>query len=85
MLTSLLSIQLTCMLNFNLITAFSSYHPYVNNVKVPGRHRYHGVHDGMEHANQFVNEWTVAVDGGEEVAQLVAMELGYIYGGQVSL
>ncbi|XP_072938267.1 neuroendocrine convertase 1-like [Epargyreus clarus] len=31
----------------------------------------------------FINEWTVEVEGGEDVAQLVALELGYEYGGPV--
>lgn len=38
----------------------------------------------MEHAKEFVNEWTVEVAGGEEVAQLVALELGYVFGGKVN-
>ncbi|KAJ0174969.1 hypothetical protein K1T71_009110 [Dendrolimus kikuchii] len=50
---------------------------------VPGEHSYHGVHNGMEHTKEFMNEWTVKVEGGEEVAQLVALELGYIYNGAV--
>jgi hypothetical protein len=61
------------------------YNPNEYNEWVPGHHGYHGVHNGLEHAEHFVNEWTVAVDGGEEIAQLVALELGYKYAGMVSL
>lgn len=52
---------------------------------VPGEYGYQGVHNGLEHAKDFANEWTVEVEGGEEVAQLVALELGYVFGGKVSL
>ncbi|CAB3244914.1 unnamed protein product [Arctia plantaginis] len=48
-----------------------------------GEYGYEGVHDGLEHLKNFVNEWTVEVEGGEEVAQLVALELGYAFGGKV--
>lgn len=54
---------------------------------VPGSndfHCVHGVHNGLEKAKDFFNEWTVEVYGGEDVAQLVALELGYLYGGPVS-
>ncbi|XP_046966738.1 neuroendocrine convertase 1-like [Vanessa cardui] len=44
---------------------------------------YHNLHDGKETSTNFVNEWTVEVEGGEEVAQLVAMELGYEYAGPI--
>ncbi|XP_063829835.1 neuroendocrine convertase 1-like [Ostrinia nubilalis] len=72
---------LICLVNLNAALTFSSYE---SNAWVPGEHKYHGVHDGMEHTKQFVNEWTVVVDGDEDVAQLVALELGYIYGGRVA-
>ncbi|XP_053611965.1 neuroendocrine convertase 1-like isoform X2 [Plodia interpunctella] len=49
----------------------------------PGYHGFDGVHNGLEDAKHFVNEWTVEVEGGEEIAQLVALELGYAYGGPV--
>lgn len=42
------------------------------------------LHNGLEDTKSFLNEWTVQVDGGEEVAQLAALERGYEYGGQVS-
>lgn len=42
-----------------------------------------GYHNGRENAKYFINDWTVEVEGGEEVAQLVALELGYEYGGPV--
>lgn len=51
---------------------------------VPGEHTYHGIHDGWESKKKFTNEWTVQVEGGEQVAQLVALELGYVYEGPVS-
>lgn len=57
----------------------------LQNVKdVPGDNGYQEVHSGREHARSFLNEWTVEVDGTEEVAQLVALQLGYVYGGPVS-
>lgn len=45
---------------------------------------YHNLHNGKETSKSFVNEWIVEMEGGEEVAQLVALELGYEYGGPVS-
>lgn len=54
------------------------------NGMVPGHQEYSGAHNGREHARNYMNEWTVEVDGTEEVAQLVALELGYVYGGPVS-
>ncbi|CAH2087643.1 unnamed protein product [Euphydryas editha] len=44
---------------------------------------YHNLHNGKETSKSFVNEWTVEVEGGEEIAQLVALELGYEYAGPV--
>lgn len=75
---------LICLFNSNTVRAYSPSNPYVNSAWVPGEDRYHGVHDGIEHTKQFINEWTVVIDGDEEVAQLVALELGYVYGGPVS-
>ncbi|CAH2229642.1 neuroendocrine convertase 1-like [Pararge aegeria] len=49
-------------------------------MSLPG---YHDVHNGMENAKYFINDWTVEVDGGDEIAQLVALELGYEYGGKI--
>lgn len=60
-----------------------SWYPYKNENRVPGDYGYEGVHDGLEHLKNFVNEWTVEVEGGEEVAQLIALELGYAFGGKV--
>ncbi|XP_052742405.1 neuroendocrine convertase 1 isoform X2 [Bicyclus anynana] len=48
-----------------------------------GRPGYHDVHSGREYAKDFSNDWTVEVDGGDEVAQLVALQLGYEYGGPI--
>ncbi|XP_045450459.1 neuroendocrine convertase 1-like [Melitaea cinxia] len=44
---------------------------------------YHNLHNGKETSKSFVNEWLVEMEGGEEVAQLVALELGYEFGGPV--
>lgn len=55
-----------------------------SNGEIPGDNRDPGAHNGREQAKSFMNEWTVEVDGTEEVAQLVALELGYVYGGLVS-
>lgn len=65
---------------------FSWYNnPWDRDSFLPGGHDYHGIHNGLEHAEHFMNEWTVQVEGDEEVAQLIALELGYVYGGPVSL
>ncbi|KAM3960400.1 neuroendocrine convertase 1-like [Aphomia sociella] len=69
---------------FLITTVVALYYPMVYDSWVPGDYGYHGVHNGLEHAKHFVNEWTVEVEGGEEVAQLVALELGYVYGGPVN-
>lgn len=45
---------------------------------------YYSLHNGRENSMFFIDEWTVEVDGGEEVAELVALDLGYEYGGPVS-
>ncbi|CAK1542022.1 unnamed protein product [Leptosia nina] len=50
---------------------------------VLGNYGYHGVHNGLGNSKDFIDEWTVEVPGGEEVAQLVALELGYEYDGPV--
>lgn len=52
---------------------------------VLGSHGYHGVHNGLESSKDYIDEWTVEVPGGEEVAQLVALELGYDYDGPVRI
>ncbi|XP_059062217.1 neuroendocrine convertase 1-like [Achroia grisella] len=77
-------IFLILFLKIYLISAEIIHNPLVYNSWAPGDYSYHGVHDGLEHANHFVNEWTVEVEGGEEVAQLIALELGYVYGGPVT-
>ena len=45
---------------------------------------YYSLHNGRENSKFFIDEWTVEVEGGQEVAELVALELGYEYGGPVS-
>lgn len=69
----------------SLFTSVLSWYPNEAKLWVPRHYGYQGVHNGLEHAKEFVNEWTVEVEGGEEVAQLVALELGYDFGGKVSL
>ncbi|CAH0718128.1 unnamed protein product, partial [Brenthis ino] len=44
---------------------------------------YHNWHNGRENSKFFIDEWTVEVEGGEEVAELVALDLGYEYGGPI--
>ncbi|XP_021191254.3 neuroendocrine convertase 1 [Helicoverpa armigera] len=68
----------------SLFTSVLSWYSNEPSFWVPGQYGYQGVHNGLEHAKDFVNEWTVEVAGGEEVAQLVALELGYLYGGKVN-
>lgn len=65
-----------------LISLAVSWYPSDGEMGIPG---YHNVHNGRENAKYFINDWTVEVEGGEEVAQLVALELGYEYGGPVRL
>ncbi|XP_045513292.1 neuroendocrine convertase 1-like [Pieris brassicae] len=48
-----------------------------------GSHNYHEVHNGFNSIKDYIDEWTVEVPGGEEVAQLVALELGYEYDGPI--
>ncbi|XP_022824749.1 neuroendocrine convertase 1-like isoform X2 [Spodoptera litura] len=67
----------------SLFTSVLSWYHNEPSFWVPGQYGYQGVHNGLEHAREFVNEWTVEVEGGEEVAQLVALELGYVFGGKV--
>lgn len=57
-----------------------SLYPVRSDLYVP----YHSMHDGRETANSYDGEWIVEVVGGEEVAQLVALEHGYKYEGPVS-
>ncbi|CAK1580824.1 unnamed protein product [Parnassius mnemosyne] len=74
-------VQIIIFIIYNRIqfaTSFSTYDTWV-----PVEHSYHGVHNGFETAKGFINEWTVEVDGGDTVAQLVALELGYEFGGPV--
>lgn len=40
-------------------------------------------HQGFENRKNFLNEWTVEIDGGLEVAELIALEFGYICEGEV--
>ncbi|XP_075979431.1 neuroendocrine convertase 1-like [Anticarsia gemmatalis] len=67
----------------SILPSVLTFRPYKYNVWVPGEYGYQGIHDGLEHVKDFVNEWAVEVEGGEEVAQLVALELGYAFGGKV--
>ncbi|XP_063539588.1 neuroendocrine convertase 1-like [Cydia strobilella] len=67
----------------SLVNIIFSYNPFDYESVRPGDHGYYGVHDGMKQAD-VMNEWTVEVDGDEEVAQLIALELGYVYGGPVA-
>ncbi|XP_063367945.1 neuroendocrine convertase 1-like [Cydia amplana] len=67
----------------SLLNTIFSYNPFDYESERPGDHGYYGVHDGMEQGDG-MNEWTVEVDGDEEVAQLIALELGYVYGGPVA-
>ncbi|XP_061720127.1 neuroendocrine convertase 1-like [Cydia pomonella] len=67
----------------SLLNTIFSYNTFDYESVRPGDHGYYGVHDGLEHADM-MNEWTVEVDGDEEVAQLIALELGYVYGGPVA-
>ncbi|XP_073960255.1 neuroendocrine convertase 1-like isoform X2 [Choristoneura fumiferana] len=71
-----------------LLSLFTEVFSWYNNPLdrdsfLPGGHDYHGIHNGLEQAEHFLNEWTVQVEGDEEVAQLIAPELGYVYGGPV--
>ncbi|XP_037971515.2 neuroendocrine convertase 1 [Plutella xylostella] len=75
LLTTILSVA-SCQFNLDADDAWSSV------MEVPGAQRSKG-HSGEEHTSGFVNEWTVEVVGGAEVAQLVALELGYVFGGEV--
>ncbi|CAH0588208.1 unnamed protein product [Chrysodeixis includens] len=75
---------LTLLLIASLSNSVLSWYPNEAVFWAPGEYGYQGVHNGLEHARDFVNEWTVEVEGGEEVAQLVALELGYVFGGKVN-
>ncbi|CAF4828773.1 unnamed protein product [Pieris macdunnoughi] len=66
-----------CMLINTFISMTASYD------WAPGSYNYHGVHNGFNSIKDYIDEWTVEVPGGEEVAQLVALELGYEYDGPV--
>lgn len=66
------------------ITLVSAWYVKGLHSTVPVEYTYHGIHDGWGDKQKFTNEWTVQVEGGEEVAQLVALELGYVYQGPVS-
>lgn len=49
------------------------------------RSEYFAHHSGSEGGDLLTNEWIVRVGGGEQVAQLLALEAGCIYGGKVNL
>lgn len=72
-----------CLIVVKITLVYALYSMGLDSV-VPGERDYHGIHDGWEHKKKFSNEWTVQVEGGEQVAQLVALELGYVYEGPVS-
>ncbi|CAL4170682.1 unnamed protein product, partial [Meganyctiphanes norvegica] len=42
----------------------------------------HG-HAGHEHTTQYLNEWAVHVEGGPNIAQSLATDLGYTYKGKI--
>jgi len=42
------------------------------------------VHHGHETAQQYSNEWIVRLEGGPEVAESLALQLGYEFLGSVS-
>lgn len=56
---------------------------FVLSARVHGEYFAH--HSGSEGGNLMTNEWLVRVEGGEQVAQLLALEAGCIYGGKVIL
>ncbi|XP_068622871.1 neuroendocrine convertase 1-like [Battus philenor] len=72
---SFVQLNIVCII-ISTVSPISSY-------EVPGEHGYHEVHNGLENSKGMVNEWTVEVDGGDQVAQLVALQLGYEFGGVV--
>jgi hypothetical protein len=41
-------------------------------------------HHGHETAQQYSNEWVVRLEGGPEVAEILALQLGYEFLGSVS-
>lgn len=49
---------------------------------LPGEHELK-MHNRDRYSKEFHNEWTVEIEGGPEVAELVALEFGYIYGREV--
>lgn len=49
-----------------------------------GEHSYHSLHNGLETSRDLIDEWTVEVEGGDQVAQLIALQLGYAFEGPVS-
>ncbi|XP_032514726.2 neuroendocrine convertase 1-like [Danaus plexippus] len=64
---------------YHMFVCLLSLYPVRSDLYVP----YHSMHDGRETANSYDGEWIVEVVGGEEVAQLVALEHGYKYEGPV--
>lgn len=71
---------------FFLYIFLATFHGALCEVDAVWSPRYHktaAVHNGLEYAKSFNNEWTVEVDGGPEVAQLIALDLGYVYQGEV--
>lgn len=40
-------------------------------------------HSGSENGDQFSNEWLVRIEGGPQVAELIALQMGYGFEGEV--
>lgn len=40
-------------------------------------------HSGEENNGGYTKEWMVRIQGGQQIAELVALQFGYIFGGQV--
>ncbi|RVE44747.1 hypothetical protein evm_010599 [Chilo suppressalis] len=83
-MTSSKSLLIVCVVFNALAFPVYCYDLYNSSKWLPGEHGYQGVHNGKEDAKDFINEWTVSLEGDEEIAQLVALELGYAYGGPVN-
>lgn len=41
-------------------------------------------HQGQEYVKYYSNEWVVRLEGGQEIAELIAAQLGYKLLGQVN-
>ncbi|KPJ14455.1 Neuroendocrine convertase 1 [Papilio machaon] len=74
-----IEILLFILLIYGLVLSVTSHY----DSWVPGEHSYHSLHNGLETSKDLIEEWTVEVDGGDQVAQLIALQLGYEFGGPV--